>query len=135
MASKHDSLEPVFQRFISDDSSKEDLEQNFGTMYEEYFKKRSSDTSINSATQQVHNHEDSPLTSLIFIGECEASLIVTTSEEKTSLIALNEADEFNQEDSAYFNGNTVFVPYDVPNFEEAESFTTALDPSNMYEFH
>ncbi|GKB91553.1 retrovirus-related pol polyprotein from transposon TNT 1-94, partial [Tanacetum coccineum] len=34
-----------------------------------------------------------------------------------------------------FDGNTVFVPYDVPNFEEAESSTTALDPSNMHEFH
>ncbi|GJY41317.1 retrovirus-related pol polyprotein from transposon TNT 1-94 [Tanacetum coccineum] len=48
---------------------------------------------------------------------------------------LNEADEFNKKGSADFDGNTVFVPYDAPNFEEAESFTTALDPSNMHEFH
>ncbi|GJS08872.1 integrase, catalytic region, zinc finger, CCHC-type containing protein [Tanacetum coccineum] len=48
---------------------------------------------------------------------------------------MNEADEFNQEDSADFNGHTVFVPYDAPNFEEAKSSTTALDPSNMHEFH
>ncbi|GJU87050.1 copia protein [Tanacetum coccineum] len=143
MASKHDSLEPDFQRFINDDSSaksmnipsKEDLDNLFRPMYEEYFEKRSSDTSINSAAQQVHNHEDSPSTSSIVVEEHEAPPIVTTSEEQTSPISFNVADEFNQEDSADFDGNTVFVPYDVPNFEEAESSTIALDPSNMHEFH
>ncbi|GJS08717.1 retrovirus-related pol polyprotein from transposon TNT 1-94 [Tanacetum coccineum] len=67
--------------------------------------------------------------------EHEAPPIVTTSEEQTSQIPLNEADESNQEDSADFDGNTVFVPYNVPNFEEADSSTTSLDPSNMHEFH
>ncbi|GJY12719.1 retrovirus-related pol polyprotein from transposon TNT 1-94 [Tanacetum coccineum] len=136
MASKHDCLEPVFQRFINDDSSaesmnipsKEDLDNLFEPMYEEYFEKRSSKTSINSITQQVHNHEDSPSTSSIIVEEHEAPPTVTTSEEQTSPISLNEADEFNQEDSTDFDGNTVFVPYDVPNFEEAESSTIALDP-------
>nr|GEV24557.1 40S ribosomal protein S5-like [Tanacetum cinerariifolium] len=55
--------------------------------------------------------------------------------KQTSLIPFNEADESNQEDFVDFDGNTIFVPYDVPNFEEAESSTTALDPSNMHEFH
>ncbi|GJZ19485.1 retrovirus-related pol polyprotein from transposon TNT 1-94 [Tanacetum coccineum] len=104
-------------------------------MYKENFEKRSSDVSINSAAQQVHNHEDSPSISLIIVEEHEAHPIVTTSEEQTSLISLNEADEFNQEDSADFDGNTVFVPYDAPNFEKAESSTTVIDPSNMHEFH
>ncbi|GJY58357.1 retrovirus-related pol polyprotein from transposon TNT 1-94 [Tanacetum coccineum] len=124
MASKHDSLEPIFHRFINDDSSaesmnipsKEDLD-NF------------------SAAQQVHNHEDSHSTSSIIVEDHEAPPIVTTSEEQTSPISLNKAKEFNQEDSSDFDGNTVFVPYDAPNFEEAESSTTALDPSNMHEFH
>ncbi|GJY59373.1 ribonuclease H-like domain-containing protein [Tanacetum coccineum] len=65
--------------------------------YEEYFEKRSSETSINFAAQQV--------------------------------------DEFNQEDSPDFDGNTIFVPYDALKYEEAESSTTALYPSNMHEFH
>ncbi|GKC07486.1 hypothetical protein Tco_0999096 [Tanacetum coccineum] len=104
-------------------------------MYEEYFKNRSFDVSINSAAQQVHNHEDSPSKSSIIIKEHEAPPIVTTSEEQTSPISLNEAYEFNQEDSADFDGNTVFVAYDAPNFEEAESSTIALHPSNMNEFH
>ncbi|GJR52138.1 hypothetical protein Tco_0687399 [Tanacetum coccineum] len=89
MASKHDSLEPVSQRFINDDSSaesmhtpsKEDLDNLFGPMYEEYFEKRSSDMSINSDAQQVHNHEDSSLTSSIIVEEHEAPPIITTSKE------------------------------------------------------
>nr|GEW90510.1 retrovirus-related Pol polyprotein from transposon TNT 1-94 [Tanacetum cinerariifolium] len=97
------SLEPDFQRFINDDvsaesmsiPSKEDLDNLFRPMYELYFEKRSSDTSINSATQQVHNDEDSPLTSSIVVEYKEAPPIVTTSKEQTSLIPLNEADESN----------------------------------------
>ncbi|GKG41936.1 hypothetical protein Tco_0473687, partial [Tanacetum coccineum] len=61
--------------------------------------------------------------------------IVTTSEEQTSLIPLNEADDSNQEDSADFDGNTIFVLYNVSNFEEVELSKIALDPSNMHEFH
>ncbi|GJR18078.1 uncharacterized mitochondrial protein-like protein [Tanacetum coccineum] len=83
----------------------------------------------------IHNHEDSPSTSSIIVEEHEAPPIVTTSEEQTSLNSLNEADESNQEDFAGFDGNTVFVPYDVPNFEGDESSITALDPLNMHEFY
>ncbi|GJU36954.1 retrovirus-related pol polyprotein from transposon TNT 1-94 [Tanacetum coccineum] len=115
--------------------SKENLDNLFGPMYEECFEKRSSKVSINSDAQQVHNHEDSPSTSSIIIEEHEAPPIVTTYDEQTSLISMNEADELNQEDSADFDGTTVFVPYDAPNFEEAESSTTVLDLSNMHEFH
>nr|GEV50570.1 Gag-Pol polyprotein [Tanacetum cinerariifolium] len=118
MASKHNSLEPVSQRFINNDSSaesmntpsKEDLDNLFGPMYDEYFEKRSSYMSITFDAKQVHNHEDSPSTYSIIIEEHEAPPIVTTSKEQTSPISLNEADEFNQEDSADFNGNTELVP-------------------------
>nr|GEU55918.1 integrase, catalytic region, zinc finger, CCHC-type, peptidase aspartic, catalytic [Tanacetum cinerariifolium] len=114
MASEHDSLKPIFERFINDDSSaksmnipsKEDLDNLFGPIYEEYFKKRSSEMSINFAAQQVHNHEDSHSTYSIIIEKHEAPHIVTTSKEQTSLISLNEADEFNQKDSLDFDGNT-----------------------------
>ncbi|GKD67860.1 retrovirus-related pol polyprotein from transposon TNT 1-94, partial [Tanacetum coccineum] len=84
--------------------SKEDLDNLFGPMYEEYFKKRT-----------------------------RGSSLVTTSEEQTFPISLNEANEFNQEDTTDFDGNMVFVPYDAPKFMEVESFTTALDPSNMHD--
>ncbi|GKA85027.1 retrovirus-related pol polyprotein from transposon TNT 1-94 [Tanacetum coccineum] len=136
-------------------------------MCEKYFEKRSSEVSINFAAQQVHNNEESPLKSSIIVEEQEAPPIVSTSKEQTSLISLNNADEFNQEDSADFDapnfedsGNImeicskqvlmnstkktlqilmlhddmVFIPYDAPNFEEAESSTITLDLSNMHEF-
>ncbi|GKE83951.1 retrovirus-related pol polyprotein from transposon TNT 1-94, partial [Tanacetum coccineum] len=49
--------------------------------------------------------------------------------------SLTEADEFNQEDSAEFDGNAQFVPYNPPSREEIESSTTALVPSNVQNFH
>nr|GEZ09831.1 hypothetical protein [Tanacetum cinerariifolium] len=105
MTSKHDSLEPVSQGFINDDSSaksintssKEDLDNLFGPMYEEYFEKRSSEVSTNSAAQQINNHEDSSLISSIIVKEHKVPPIVTTSEEQTSPISLNDANESNQE--------------------------------------
>ncbi|GJR15464.1 hypothetical protein Tco_0798116 [Tanacetum coccineum] len=92
------------------------------------------EVSDSSATQQVHNIEDSPLTSSIIIEENEASPIVTTSEEQTSQISMNKADEFNQKDSAELDGNTLLTLYDAPDFSEAESSTTS-DLSNMHEFN
>nr|GEU43404.1 putative Gag-Pol polyprotein [Tanacetum cinerariifolium] len=56
--------------------SKEDLDNFFGPMYEEYFEKKSSEMSIIFAAQPVHNHEDSPSTSSIFIEEHEAPPIM-----------------------------------------------------------
>ncbi|GJS77413.1 integrase, catalytic region, zinc finger, CCHC-type containing protein, partial [Tanacetum coccineum] len=106
--------------------SKEDLDNLFGPMYEEYFEKRSSEVSIKSTAQQVHNNKDSPSTS---------SIIVTSSKEQTSPILINKADELNQEDFTEFDGNTLFTPYDALNFDQVESSTIALDPSNMQEFH
>nr|GEX59578.1 hypothetical protein [Tanacetum cinerariifolium] len=93
MASEHDSLEPVSQRLIHNDSSaesmntltKEDLDNLFGPMYEEYFEKKSSEISINSAAQQ--------------------------------------ANEFYQEDSAKLDGNTLLTPYVALDFSEVESST------------
>ncbi|GJY12823.1 retrovirus-related pol polyprotein from transposon TNT 1-94 [Tanacetum coccineum] len=104
MASEHDCLEPELQRFINHNSSaeeintpsKEDLDNLFGPMFEEYFEKTFSDTPINSAAQPTQIHEDSPSTSLIIVDEHEAPPIVTTSDEQTSPISLTEADDFNQ---------------------------------------
>ncbi|GJR85786.1 retrovirus-related pol polyprotein from transposon TNT 1-94 [Tanacetum coccineum] len=77
----------------------------------------------------------SPSTSSIIVDEHEAPPIVTTSDEQTSPISLTKADEFNQEDSANFDGNSQFVPYNPPSHEEIESSTTALEPSNVQNFH
>ncbi|GJR03314.1 retrovirus-related pol polyprotein from transposon TNT 1-94 [Tanacetum coccineum] len=52
-----------------------------------------------------------------------------------SPISLTEDDEFNQEDSANFDGNSQFVPYNPPSHEESESSTTVIEPSNVQNFH
>ncbi|GJU00082.1 hypothetical protein Tco_1110420 [Tanacetum coccineum] len=73
IASEHDCLEPELQQFnyqnSSDDlmntPSKEDLDNLFGLMFEDYFEQKSSDTTINFAAQPTHNQEDSPSTSSI----------------------------------------------------------------------
>nr|GEV62735.1 hypothetical protein [Tanacetum cinerariifolium] len=115
--------------------SKEDLDNLFGLMYKEYFERRSSKMSINSAAQQVHDHEDPPSTFSIIVEDHEVPPIVTTSDRQASPIYINEADELNQEDFAKFDGNTLFIPYDAPNFKEAESSIIVLDPSNMHKFY
>ncbi|GJS37221.1 retrovirus-related pol polyprotein from transposon TNT 1-94 [Tanacetum coccineum] len=111
--------------------SKEDLNNLFCPMFEEYFKQQSSDTPIYFAVQPTQVHEDSPSTSSIIVDSDEAPLIVTTFEKQTNLISLTESDEVNQEDSANFDGNTQFVPYNPPSHKEIESSTTALEPSNF----
>ncbi|GKG05661.1 hypothetical protein Tco_0325747 [Tanacetum coccineum] len=65
----------------------------------------------------------------------EAPPIETTSDEQTSPISLTDADEFNQEDSASFNGNLDFVPYNTSSHEKIESYTADLEPSNVHIFH
>ncbi|GJX72431.1 retrovirus-related pol polyprotein from transposon TNT 1-94 [Tanacetum coccineum] len=107
----------------------------FGPMFEDYFEQKSSDTTINSAAQPTHDQEDLPSTSSIIVDTHEAPPVITTSVEQTSPISLQESDEFNQEDSADFDGNTQFVPYDSLNHEEIESSTTNLEPSNVQNFH
>ncbi|GJY76469.1 retrovirus-related pol polyprotein from transposon TNT 1-94 [Tanacetum coccineum] len=142
MASEHDSLEPVFQLFNNNTSStdtmntpsKEDLDNLFGPMFEEYFEKRPFDTPINSAAQPTQFHEVPSSTSLMIVEEHEAPPIETTSDEQTSPISLTNADEVNQEDSANFNGNLDFVPYNTSGHEEIKSSTAALEPSNVQNF-
>ncbi|GJV93494.1 retrovirus-related pol polyprotein from transposon TNT 1-94 [Tanacetum coccineum] len=113
MASEHDCLEPELQRFNNHNSleetmntpSKEDLDNLFGPMFEEYFEQKSSETPIYSAAQPTQVNEDSPSTSSIIIDTHEAPPVITTFDEQTSLISLTESNEFNQEDSADFDGN------------------------------
>ncbi|GJR97104.1 retrovirus-related pol polyprotein from transposon TNT 1-94 [Tanacetum coccineum] len=102
IASEHDCLEPELQRFNNQNSSddlmntpsKEDLDNLFGPMFEDYFKQKSSDTTINSAAQPTHDQEDSPSTSSIIVDTHEAPPVVTTSDEQTSPISLQDPDEF-----------------------------------------
>ncbi|GJZ89479.1 integrase, catalytic region, zinc finger, CCHC-type containing protein [Tanacetum coccineum] len=68
MASEHPSLEPRTKCFQANDSSaedipiltKEDLDNLFGPMFEEYFEKRPSEVSIKSDAQPTLNNQDTP---------------------------------------------------------------------------
>ncbi|GJV95478.1 retrovirus-related pol polyprotein from transposon TNT 1-94 [Tanacetum coccineum] len=92
-------IEPELQRFINHNSSaeemntpsKEDLDNLFGPMFEEYFEKTFFDTPINSAAQPTQIHEDSPSTSSIIVDALEAPPIVTHPDKQTSPITLNRA--------------------------------------------
>ncbi|GKD49623.1 putative ribonuclease H-like domain-containing protein [Tanacetum coccineum] len=110
---------PETNRFNTDDSlaeftsrpSKEDLDNLFGPMYEEYFTKRSPEVSINFAAQTTLNNEDTPSSSLIIVEENEAPPLVSSSEEQISLISTNVAVESVQEDFVYLDRNTLITPY------------------------
>ncbi|GJT36531.1 copia protein [Tanacetum coccineum] len=108
---------------------------NKGSSFESMKRRSFCLTTINSAAQPTQVHEDSSSTSSIFDDAHEAPPVVTTSDEQTSPISLTEADEFNQEDSADFDVNAKFVPYNPPSREEIESSTTALEPSNVQNCH
>ncbi|GKB99024.1 retrovirus-related pol polyprotein from transposon TNT 1-94, partial [Tanacetum coccineum] len=69
----------------------------------------------------------------IIVDEHEAPPIVTTSDEQTSPISLTEVDELNQVDSADFDDNSQFVPYNPPSHEELNSSATLLE-HQMSEF-
>nr|GEY30906.1 integrase, catalytic region, zinc finger, CCHC-type, peptidase aspartic, catalytic [Tanacetum cinerariifolium] len=143
LASEHDCLEPELQRFNNYNSSaetmntpsKEDLDNLFRPMFEEYFRKKSSETPINSVAQLTQLHKDSPFTSSINVEQHEAPPIETTSDEQSSPIPLTEADELHQEDSAEFDGKSLFVSYNPTSYEVIEFFSTVLEPSNVHNFH
>ncbi|GJY10717.1 retrovirus-related pol polyprotein from transposon TNT 1-94 [Tanacetum coccineum] len=86
-------------------------------------------------TAMASEHDYSPSTSSIIVDKHEPPPIATTSDELTSPISLTEANEFNQEDSAHFDGKTQIVSYNPPSREEIKSSTTALEPSNVQNFH
>ncbi|GJY02905.1 retrovirus-related pol polyprotein from transposon TNT 1-94 [Tanacetum coccineum] len=92
MASEHNCLEPDTNRFNNDDSSaeftsipsKEDLDNLFGSMYEEYFEKKSPEVSINSDAQTTLHNNDVPLSSSIIVEDNEDPPFVSSSEDQIS---------------------------------------------------
>ncbi|GKA09265.1 hypothetical protein Tco_0688596 [Tanacetum coccineum] len=94
--------------------SKEDLDNLFGPMYEEYFEKKFFDTPINSAAQPTQIHEDSSSTSSIIVDEHEAPPIVTTSDEQTSPISLTEELNESTKDSCVILMQFTVFSYNPP---------------------
>ncbi|GJW55233.1 integrase, catalytic region, zinc finger, CCHC-type containing protein [Tanacetum coccineum] len=115
-------------------ASEHNLDNLFGPMYEKYFEKRSPEVSINSAAQTTLNNEDTYSSSSIII-EDKILPLVSSSEEQISPISNDVVVELVQEDSTDLDENTLITPYNSSMFEEAESSSTAADPSNMHEFN
>ncbi|GJU60031.1 retrovirus-related pol polyprotein from transposon TNT 1-94 [Tanacetum coccineum] len=119
--------------------SKEDLDNLFGPLYEEYYVTRTPEGSKYSVANTLPN-EDTPSSSSIVVEEDEASQIVSSSEEPvvnepTNPVSNENANEPVQEDVAAFNRNDFYNPFHTPVFEEVESSSTFQDPSNMYKFY
>ncbi|GJS32691.1 gag-pol polyprotein [Tanacetum coccineum] len=118
---------------------KEDLDNLFGALYEEYYVTRTPELLDNSVANTLDN-EDTPSSSLIIIEDHDAPQIVSSSEEPiankpTTPVFDNHSDEHVQEDVAELDGNTFMNPFGTPEFEEAKSSSNYQDPSNMHEFH
>ncbi|GJW32580.1 retrovirus-related pol polyprotein from transposon TNT 1-94 [Tanacetum coccineum] len=80
-------------------------------------------------TAIASEHDYSPSTSSIIVDTHEAPPVVTTSDEQTSPISLQESDEFNQENFWLICGNTQFIPYDYLNHKEINT----IEPKNIKE--
>ncbi|GKA99633.1 gag-pol polyprotein [Tanacetum coccineum] len=145
MASECNNSGPGFNRTNFQDSSKdsnsisskEDLDNLFGPLYEEYYATRSPKVSDNSAANTLDNI-DTPSSSSIVVKENETPQIVTSSEEQvandpTTPVSNENADESIQEDVTAFGQNNFYNPFHTPVFEETESSSTFQDPSNMHE--
>ncbi|GJY53317.1 integrase, catalytic region, zinc finger, CCHC-type containing protein [Tanacetum coccineum] len=106
------------------ESFNEDFDDLFGLLYEEYYEKRQPEVSINSVAHTTLNNEDTPSSSKIFIDDNEAHQIVSASEEATSPISNDLANESIQEDNTDLDGNTFINPFCSLMTKETESSST-----------
>ncbi|GKB05593.1 retrovirus-related pol polyprotein from transposon TNT 1-94, partial [Tanacetum coccineum] len=143
MASECNNSEPGLNRLKFQDLSneltqtptKEDLDDLFGPLHEEYYEKRKLEVFTNFAAPETLNTKDTPSSSTIVVDDNEAPQIVSTSKEPTSPIINDIADELIQEDTANLDGNTFINPFCSPVSDDNESSSTNQDPSNMHEFY
>ncbi|GJZ00445.1 hypothetical protein Tco_0517874 [Tanacetum coccineum] len=117
--------------------SKENLDNLFGPLYEEYCEMRTPSVSNNYAAN-TFNNEDIPSSSSIIVETNESPQLVSLLEEPiankpTTPVLDDNADELVQEDVAELDENTFINPFCTPVVEEAESSSTYQDPSNMHE--
>ncbi|GJV55661.1 hypothetical protein Tco_1456666 [Tanacetum coccineum] len=136
MASKCNNSRPGFNSSNFQDSledsqsvpSKENLDNLFGTLYEEYYATSTPEVSDDSAVNTPDN-EDTLSSSSIVVEEDESPQIVTSSEEpnanEATTLVLNEyANEPIQEDVPAFDENDFYNPFHSTMLEKAESSLT-----------
>nr|GEZ04617.1 hypothetical protein [Tanacetum cinerariifolium] len=114
---------------------KEDLENLFGPMFDEYFERSSKEVPrVYVASDNSFENDTSPSTS-ISVDDDSPPLIPSTLEEPSSPEPINYADVSNQEDNIAVDVNEFGNSSSTPLYEEAESSSSALDPSNMHTFY
>ncbi|GJU10351.1 hypothetical protein Tco_1132747 [Tanacetum coccineum] len=119
--------------------SKEDLDNLFGLLYEEYYETSTLKVSDNSAVNTLDT-KDTPLSSSIIAEDHEAPQIVSSLEEPianepSTSVSDNHFDEPIQEDVVELDGNTFINPFRNHVFEEVESSSNYQDLSNMHAFY
>ncbi|GJS97780.1 hypothetical protein Tco_0804748, partial [Tanacetum coccineum] len=73
----------IFQQSHQENREKEDLDNLFGQMYEEYYEKRTPKVSNDSAACDTIHNDDIPSSTAIIIAEDEAPHIVSTTTDQT----------------------------------------------------
>ncbi|GJV94372.1 retrovirus-related pol polyprotein from transposon TNT 1-94 [Tanacetum coccineum] len=102
--------------------SKEDLDNLFGPLYEEYYAMRTPEV-LDNFTAITFDNDDTPSSSSIIVEDHDAPQIVSSLKEPI------------ENEPTTLDGNTFMNPFGTPKFEEAESSSNYQDLSNMYEFH
>ncbi|GJS63350.1 hypothetical protein Tco_0677914 [Tanacetum coccineum] len=103
----------------------------FGPLYHEYYEGKNQEVSNDFDAPDISNNEDTPSSSTIIVDENEALQIVSTLEEPKFPIINDISDELVQEDNTDLDGNTIINPFCSPILDEAESFSTNQDLSNI----
>nr|GEX35844.1 retrovirus-related Pol polyprotein from transposon TNT 1-94 [Tanacetum cinerariifolium] len=119
--------------------SKEDLDNLFGPLYDEYYATRTLKMSDNFAANTLNN-EDTPSLSSIIVEDNKAPQVVSSSEEpianeSTTPVSNDNTNESVQEDVTELDGNTFINPFCTSVIEEADSSSSYQGPSNMHEFY
>nr|GFA68328.1 hypothetical protein [Tanacetum cinerariifolium] len=119
--------------------SKENLDNLFGPLYEEYYVTRIPEVSDDS-TRNTLNNEDTPSSSSIIVEEHEAPQVLSSSKEPIANepitpVSDDNAHESVQEDFVKLDEIILINPFCTAKVEEAESSSTYQDPSNMHEFY
>ncbi|GJZ69329.1 hypothetical protein Tco_0632879 [Tanacetum coccineum] len=112
-------------------SSKEDLKNLFGPLYEEYYETRSHEVSTNFSANTLNN-EDTPSSLQSSLKKIKLLKVVSSSEElisnePTTTVSDDNADKSVQKDTAELDGNTFINPFCSLVLEEAKSSSTNQD--------
>ncbi|GKF29039.1 hypothetical protein Tco_0095381 [Tanacetum coccineum] len=140
MASKRNSLEPDSNRMIFEDPSvepyhtpsKEDLDDLFGPLYDEYFEGKTPNVSTYDNSVAPDTPDDTSSSTIIIVDDDKAPHMVSTSTKQTPPQSTNLADGSQQEDNAKLDGNEFINPFSTHVSDEAELSSRNLNPSNMH---